>query len=53
MQLKNLGIDYMDKRNNLIEAVTARQVNDMAKRLIKLDKLQIIMIGKPQLATKK
>jgi len=53
MQLQNLGIDYMDKRNNLIEAVTARQVNDMAKRLIKLDKLQIIMIGKPQLATKK
>lgn len=53
MQLKNLGIDYMDKRNNLIEAVTTRQVNDMAKRLIKLDKLQIIMIGKPQLAPHK
>jgi hypothetical protein len=31
----------MDKRNNLIEAVTTRQVNDMAKRLIKLDKLQL------------
>lgn len=53
MQLQNLGIDYMDKRNNLIEAVTVSQVNDMAKRLIKLDKLQIIMIGKPQMAAQK
>lgn len=52
MQLYNLGIDYMDKRNSLIEAVSVKQVNDMAKRLIKLDKLQIVMIGKPQLPAK-
>lgn len=49
MQLHHLGIDYMDKRNNLIGEVTVQQVNDMAKRLINLDKLQIIMVGKPKL----
>ncbi|MEQ1789486.1 MAG: pitrilysin family protein [Rickettsiales bacterium] len=49
MQLYHLGIDYIDKRNNLMDAVTVKQINEMAKRLIQLDKLQIIMIGKPQL----
>lgn len=49
MQLQNLGIDYMDKRNNLINSVSVKQVDDMAKRLIKLDKLQIVMIGNPKL----
>ena len=54
MQLYNLGIDYMDKRNSLINEVTVEQINAMAKRLIQLDKLQIVMIGKPQLnGTKK
>jgi zinc protease len=49
MQLHNLGIDYMDKRNNLINSVSVKQVNEMAKRLVKLDKLQIVMIGNPKL----
>lgn len=49
MQLHHLGIDYLDKRNNLIAAVTVEQLNAMVKRLIQLDKLQVIMIGKPQL----
>ncbi len=49
IQLHNLGIDYMDKRNSLINSVTLKQINEMAKLLIQLDKLQIVMIGKPQL----
>ncbi len=49
MQLYNLGIDYMDKRNNLINSITVKQVGELAKRLIQLDKLQVIMIGKPLL----
>jgi zinc protease len=49
MQLQHLGIDYMDKRNNLFQAVTKKQVDDLAKRLIQLDKLQIVMVGKPEL----
>ena len=50
MQLQNLGIDYMERRNNLIRAVTSEQVKNIAKKLIQLDKLQIVMVGKPQLA---
>ncbi len=49
MQLYNLGIDYMDKRNNLINSVSVKQVGEMAKRLVQLDKLQIVMIGNPKL----
>lgn len=47
MQLQNLSIDYMDKRNSLITAVSKNEVNKLAKKLIQLDKLQIVMIGKP------
>ena len=50
MQLHHLGIDYINKRNNLINAVSVKQINEMAKRLLQLDKLQIIMIGKPILS---
>jgi zinc protease len=53
MQLQNLGIDYMERRNNLIRAVTKEQVNNIAKKLIQLDKLQIVMVGKPQLEESK
>lgn len=53
MQLQNLGIDYMERRNNLIRAVTKEQVKNIAKKLIKLDKLQIVMVGKPQLEESK
>ncbi len=50
MQLQHLGIDYINKRNDLINSVTVEQINNIAKRLIKLDKLQIIMVGKPILS---
>jgi len=53
MQLQNLGIDYMERRNNLIRAVTKEQVKNIAKKLIQLDKLQIVMVGKPQLEERK
>ena len=48
-QLQHLGIDYMQKRNNLIHMVTNSQIKNMAKRLIKLDKMQVVMVGKPML----
>jgi len=49
MQLHHLGIDYLDRRNNLIDAVTSKQISEIAKRLIQLDKLQVVMVGKPEL----
>lgn len=51
MQLHHLGIDYINKRNDLINSVSVKQVNEMAKRLIHIDNLQIIMVGKPILNT--
>lgn len=49
IQLYNLGIDYIDKRNKLIESITSEQINEMAKRLIKMDGLQIVTIGQAKL----
>ena len=49
MQLLDLGMDYLDKRNALMEAVTKKGVADMAKRLIEADKLLVVMVGKPVL----
>ncbi len=47
MQKYDLGMDYLDKRNALIEAVTLEDVNKMAKQLIKPDALVLGIAGKP------
>ncbi len=45
MQLKDLGIDYLAKRNALMEAVTLEDVNRVAKRLLNPDQLVSILVG--------
>ncbi len=50
MQFNNLGIDYLDRRNAMVAAVTRTKVKAMAKRLIDTDKLAIVMVGKPTLS---
>lgn len=47
-QLDNLGIDYLDRRNALIEAVTVDQVNALARRLLTPDALTFVVVGQPQ-----
>ena len=47
IQLEDLGIDYIDKRNSLIEAVTMADVKRVAKRLLNANML-ITVVGKPQ-----
>jgi zinc protease len=47
MQVNNLGIDYMERRKSLIEAVRKEDIEDMAKRLIDTEKMLLLMIGKP------
>jgi len=47
MQLQNLGIDYLDRRNSLIEAVTMEDAKRAAKRLYDADKLAVVIVGKP------
>jgi zinc protease len=48
VQLDNLGIDYLDRRNALIEAVTLEDVNTLARELLAPDKLTFIIAGLPK-----
>ena len=45
MQLDNLGIDYLKKRNGYIESVSLDQVNRLARRLLKPEKLTFVIVG--------
>jgi len=47
IQLEELGIDYIDKRNSLIEAVTMTDVKRVAKRLLDANML-VTVVGKPR-----
>ena len=47
IQLDELGIDYIDKRNSLVDAVTMADVKRVAKRLLDANML-VTVVGKPQ-----
>jgi zinc protease len=47
IQLDNLGVDYIDKRNGLIAAVTAEDVRRAAKRFLTDAQLLVTLVGKP------
>ncbi len=47
IQLENLGIDYIERRNKLVNAVTEEDVRRAAKRLLADSKLLVIMVGRP------
>jgi zinc protease len=47
MQLDNLGIDYLERRNGLIEAVTLEDARRVAARLYDADKLTVVVVGRP------
>lgn len=47
LQRDNLGIDYLDRRNALIDAVTAADISRVAKRLLEPDSLTVIVVGEP------
>jgi zinc protease len=44
-QSEGLGVDYVKRRNNLIEAVTAADVQRVAKRLLNPEKLTVVVAG--------
>jgi len=41
-------IDYLETRNELIEAVTLDEANRVARRLFRPDRLQIVVVGEPE-----
>ncbi len=47
IQVEGLGMDYIDKRNEMINAVSMSQIRDVAKRLFQGDKLRFVVVGQP------
>ena len=48
MQLDGLGIDFLEKRNSYVQAVTQADVARVAQRLFKPEALFIVAVGQPQ-----
>lgn len=46
VQIEDLGIDFISKRNDLVQNVTLEQVNAVVKRIIDPNQLQIVVVGK-------
>jgi zinc protease len=47
IQLHDLGIDYLERRRSLIEAVTIDDVRRVARRLLNVKGLTVVIIGAP------
>jgi zinc protease len=45
MQTESLGMDFMDKRNDYVNAVTLNDVNLAAKKLLNVDNLIFVVVG--------
>ena len=45
IQLDELGIDYIDKRNSLVEAVTLEDVRRAAKRILDAGAPTVVLTG--------
>lgn len=48
MQVEDLGIDYLDRRNSYIEAVTLEDARRVAQRLYRPDDLAVVVVGAPE-----
>lgn len=48
LQQQNLPIDYVLKRNAMVEAITLDQVKAQAKRLLHPDRLVVTVVGRPE-----
>jgi zinc protease len=48
MQQQDLGIDYLDRRNDFIEAVTLEEARRVARSLYDVDALSVVVVGQPE-----
>ncbi len=48
IQVQELGIDYIDKRNGMVEAVTLEEVQDVAKDLFDGKEPTFVTVGQPE-----
>lgn len=51
IQREELGIDYVDHRNALIESVTRDDILRAAQRLLDPEELLVVMVGEPELSS--
>jgi len=48
VQINNLGINYLNSRDVLINNVTSDDIKRVAKRLLKANALTVVVVGKPK-----
>jgi len=48
IQLEDLGIDYLDRRNGEIEAITVDDIKRVARRLMEPKNLIVTVVGEPE-----
>ena len=48
MQMEGLPIDYIDTRNEKIEAVSLDDINRVAQELLDPDRLTFVVVGQPE-----
>jgi zinc protease len=48
IQHDRLGLDYLDRRHGLIDAVTLADIRRVARRLLKADRLVTVVVGDPK-----
>ena len=48
MQAEELGIDYIERRDEMIESVTREDVARVAARLLKPEALSVVVAGQPE-----
>jgi len=51
MQYHDLGIDYIERRDDLINEVTVTRVQRVARRMLDPKKLTVVVVGKPERVT--
>ena len=48
LQIDELGIDYVNNRNDLVEAVTPDDIARVARRLLDPERLTFVIVGRPE-----
>ncbi|PPR21932.1 MAG: putative zinc protease [Alphaproteobacteria bacterium MarineAlpha10_Bin2] len=48
MQFESLGIDYLERRNGYMEAVTLDDIGRVARRLLDPARMRIVVVGDPE-----
>lgn len=48
LQIYNLGLDYLEKRADIINAVTREDVQRIARRLLRAEAMTVVVVGDPK-----